>query len=151
MYQLIIFLVLMSLGYFIGSYREKKHYESIVEREKKLGDVMLFDVKNIPETLSATGGQLVVGHSVISIDYFKKYVAGLRMLFGGRLKVFESLLDRSRREAVLRMKEEAKRLNSNMVFNIKFETSSVSKGSKNKIGSVEVVVYGSAVNAVQRN
>jgi len=146
-YQLIIVLVLMVLGYVIGSHREKKHYESILQREKNLNDVMLFDVKNIPESLSATGGYLVVGHSVISVDYFKKYVAGLRMLFGGRLKVFESLLDRGRREAILRMKEEAKKLNSNMVFNIKFETSSVSKGSKNSIGSVEVFVYGSAVSA----
>ena len=146
MYQLIIIVVLMSLGYFIGSHREKKHYKSIIEREEKFNDVMLFDVKNIPESLSVTGGHLVVGHAVISIDYFKGYVAGLRMLFGGRLKVFESLLDRSRREAVLRMKEEAVKLNSNMVFNIKFETSSVSKGSKNTIGSVEVFVYGSAVS-----
>jgi len=151
MYELIIFIVLMSLGYFIGSHREKKHYESIIKREKEFGDVMLFDLKNIPESLTAQGGHLVVGHSVISVDYFKKYVAGLRMLFGGRLKVFESLLDRSRREAVLRMKEEAKKTNSNMVFNIKFETSSVSKGSKNKIGSVEVFVYGSAVNAEQKD
>ena len=151
MYELIIFLVLMSLGYFIGSHREKKHYESIIRREKLFSDVMVFSAKEVPQALSARGGDLVVGHSVISVDYFKKYVAGLRMLFGGRLKVFESLLDRSRREAVLRMKEQAKQLGSNMVFNIKFETSSVSKGKKNNIGSVEVFVYGSAINTVHQN
>ena len=91
----------------------------------------------------------LVGHVVISIDYFKKFVAGLRLLFGGRLKVYESLLDRGRREAVLRMKEQARERGSNMVFNIKFETASISKGAKGNIGSVEVYVYGSAVNAVQ--
>jgi len=151
MYQLIFIGLLMALGYVIGSHREKKHYQSIIEREKKFNDVMLFDVKDIPESLSATGGHLVVGHAVISIDYFKRYVAGLRMLFGGRLKVLESLLDRSRREAVLRMKEEAIKLNSNIIFNIKFETSSVSKGNKNTIGSVEVFVYGSAVSTTHQD
>ena len=147
MTQLIIFIILMAIGYFIGGHREKQHYNSIFEREKQLNKVLLFDVKNIPETLSGSGGQLVVGHSVISVDYFKKFVAGLRLLFGGRLKAFESLLDRGRREAILRMKEEAESLGANMVFNIKFETSSVSKGSKNNIGSVEVLVYGSAIKS----
>lgn len=149
MYEIIIFLVLMVLGYFIGSYREKKHYQSIFKREKEYRNVMLFDVRHIPSSLSATGGELVGGHVVISIDYFKKFVAGLRLLFGGRLKVYESLLDRGRREAVLRMKEQARERGSNMVFNIKFETASISKGAKGNIGSVEVYVYGSAVNAVQ--
>ena len=149
MYEIIIFVVLMVLGYFIGSHREKKHYQSIFAREKEYNDVMLFDVRHIPSSLSATGGQLVGGHVVISVDYFKKFVAGLRLLFGGRLKVYESLLDRGRREAVIRMKEQARETGSNMVFNIKFETASISKGANGNIGSVEVYVYGSAVNVVQ--
>ena len=32
--SLIIFLVLLTLGYFIGRRREKRHYQSILEREK---------------------------------------------------------------------------------------------------------------------
>ncbi len=58
---------------------------------------------------------------------------------------YESLIDRARREAVLRMKQEAKRLNADYVFNIKMETSSISKGSENSIGSVEVLAYGTAI------
>ena len=149
MYEIIIFVVLMLLGYFIGTHREKKHYQSIFEREKEYGDVMLFDLRHIPDSLSVTGGELVGGHVVISVDYFKKFVGGLRLLLGGRLKVYESLLDRGRREAILRMKEQARQANSNMVFNVKFETASISKGVKGNIGSIEVFVYGSAVNAVQ--
>ncbi len=149
MYDLIILLVLLSLGYFFGTYLEKKHYKSILKREKKFKNVLLFDTKLIPTELQSTGGQMVVGHVVVSVDYFKRFVAGLRKLMGGRLKTYESLLDRARREAVLRMKANAQELDANMIFNVKFETASISKGARDTIGSVEVYVYGSAVKAVQ--
>ncbi|MGH1541174.1 MAG: YbjQ family protein [Arenicella sp.] len=147
MYELILVLILLVLGYFIGSRREKSHYKSIFAREKEFKDILLFDNRKIPEELNASGGLLVQGHVVISVDYFKRFVASLRKLFGGKLKSYESLLDRGRREAVLRMKEQARQANANMVFNIKFETASISKGAGDNIGSVEVYVYGSAVTA----
>ena len=50
---------------------------------------------------------LVNGSTVVSNDYFKRLLAILRNIFGGRVKAYESLLDRARREAVLRMKDEA--------------------------------------------
>lgn len=149
MYNLIILLVLLSFGFFVGNYLEKKHYKSILKREAELKNILLFDTKLIPSELQATGGDIVVGHVVVSIDYFKRFVAGLRKLVGGRLKTYESLLDRARREAILRMKTHAQESGANMIFNIKFETASISKGASNTIGSVEVYVYGSAVKAVQ--
>ncbi|MFT6733724.1 MAG: hypothetical protein ACJAS9_001914 [Polaribacter sp.] len=39
------------------------------------------------------------------MDYFKRFLAGLRNIFGGRVVTYESLVDRARREAILRMKE----------------------------------------------
>jgi len=148
MIDIIILLTLLLLGYGFGTYREKKHYRSIIEREKKYKDMMLFDSKLVPMELNATGGEIVQGHVVISVDYFKRFVAGLRKLFGGKLKSYETLLDRGRREAVLRMKKDASSYGADKIFNVKFETASISKGSGRAIGSVEVLVYGSAVKSV---
>ena len=67
------------------------------------------------------------------------------MIVGGRVTSYENLIDRARREAVLRMKEKAKTLGANYVFNVKMETSSISKGKRESIGSVEVLAYGTAV------
>ncbi|MCH6588380.1 MAG: YbjQ family protein, partial [Proteobacteria bacterium] len=88
---------------------------------------------------------LVVAAVVISVDYFKRFVAGLRMIFGGRVHTYESLLDRGRREALLRMQERAKELGANMIFNVRLETSSISKGARRSVGSVEVLAYGTAI------
>jgi len=145
MYDLIIFLVLMTLGYGFGRVAENRHYKSIIERETDLNRIPAIVMRFPPASLKPQNTELVMGSVVISIDYFKRIVAGLRGLVGGRMKSYETLLDRARREAILRMKEQADDMGANMVFNIKMETASISKGRKNRIGSVEVLAYGTAI------
>ena len=145
MYDLIIFLVLLAIGFGFGRYAETKHYKSIIKREKELNSIPAVATKILAPARNDLRSQLVTGSVVISIDYFKRFIAGLRNIFGGRVTSYETLLDRARREAILRMKEEAKKLNAELVFNIKLETASIHKGRGNSIGSVEVLAYGTAL------
>ena len=145
MYDLIVFLILLSLGYGFGRYAEKRHYKSIFKREKVLNNIPAIASKIPPFRRQDLNSQLVSGNVVISVDFFKRFIAGLRNIFGGRITSYETLLDRARREAILRMKEQAETLNAEFVFNIKLETSSIYKGRGNSVGSVEVLAYGTAL------
>lgn len=144
MADLIIFLILLALGYGFGRYAEKSHYKSIIEREKRLNDLPAV-VTKIPPSDAAYQTELVSGSVVVSVDYFKRFIAALRNLVGGRVTSYESLLDRARREALLRMKEEAEALGADYVFNVKLETSRISQNARGNIGSVEVLAYGTAL------
>lgn len=144
MYDLIFFLVLLLLGYVFGQRAEKRHFRSIIEREKQLRDILVFSERRIPDE-EQLDGTLVCGSVVVSVDFFKRFVAGLRNLVGGRVSAYESLLERARREAILRMKEEAQRSGAKSVWNIRLETSSIYKGAQQSIGAVEVLAYGTAV------
>ena len=144
--DLLIFLTLMALGYGFGQYAERKHYRSILKREKQFrSTVLVIQTRVPPEQEKEQGVQLVMGSVVISVDYFKRFLAGLRALFGGRVKSYESLLDRARREAILRMQQEAGKLGAGMVINVRIETASISKGEDKTVGSVEVLAYGTAI------
>ena len=145
MYDLIIFILLLALGYGFGRYAESKHYKSIIKREQQLNNIPAIASKIPPFRRQDLKSQLVAGNVVISVDFFKRFIAGLRNIFGGRITSYETLLDRARREAILRMKEEAKNLNAEFIFNIKLETASIYKGRGNAIGSVEVLAYGTAL------
>ncbi|MFC1589434.1 YbjQ family protein [Pseudomonadota bacterium] len=148
MYDLIIFIVLLFLGYFFGRMAEKKHYKSIIKREKLLNNIIAVNSRIPPAYATPVSSCLVAGSVVVSVDYFKRFISGLRALIGGRMVSYESLLDRARREAILRMKQQAKELNADMIFNIKFETSSISKNARGRIGSIEVLAYGTAFSPV---
>ena len=145
--DLIIFLILLGLGYAFGYLAEKKHYKSIFQREKTTVNVPCMTLKNPPEQLKNCNTELVAGNVVVSVDFFKRFLAGLRNMFGGRVKSYESLLDRARREAILRMKETAIASGAKVIINVRIETSSINKNSRRKqsVGSIEVLAYGTAI------
>jgi len=144
-FQILLFLLLLVLGYFIGSYLEKKHYRSIIKREAELNKLPAVASKILPAGSASFEQRLVLGNVTISVDYFKRFIATLHNFFGGSVTSYETLLDRARREALLRMKSEAKKLNAGLVMNVKYETASIYKGSGSGVGSVEVLAYGTAM------
>ncbi len=150
-FEIILFVILLSSGYFFGQILEQQHYRSIYRREEKLRSIPVIASKKLPENFFPCETKMVAGNVVISVDFFKKFVAGLRTLVGGRVTSYETLIDRARREAILRMKEEAKVQGANFVFNVKMETSSISKGREESIGSIEVLAYGTAIIQNEQN
>lgn len=144
MLDLYILIGLILLGYGFGKVNERRHYRSINKRELSLVSLATTSSKfTLGNQNNITRLELVTGHVVISVDYFKRLLAGLRNIFGGSVQAYETLLDRARREAVLRMKESCK--NADELINLRIETSSISKGRGNSIGSVEVLAYATAL------
>ncbi len=143
--NLTIFLCLVFLGYVFGRHAEKKHFESILERENQYKALLAFSARFPPADMAISESKLVGGTVVISIDYFKRLAAGLRNIFGGPVTSYESLIERARREAILRMKEEAIAMGAEMIINVKLETSSITKGAGDQVGAVEVYAYGTAL------
>lgn len=145
MVDLAIFLSLLLAGYGFGQYFERKHYKSIIRRERETLRLPLLTLRKMPPGIGACDAALVTGSVVVSVDYFKRFLAGLRALVGGRVKSYETLVDRARREAILRMKEQAIERGAVVVTNVRIETSSISKGQGQAIGSIEVLAYGTSV------
>jgi uncharacterized protein YbjQ (UPF0145 family) len=140
-------LLLLVIGYLTGTIADSTHYKSIRTRESKMRSMPAISFKRPPAHWTVSGSDMVTGSTVVSIDYFKRFLAGLRNFVGGRVKSYESLLDRSRREAILRMKEQARELGFDAVVNVRIETSrmaSSSKGGKGTAG-IEILAFGTAV------
>lgn len=140
--QLGLPLALLLLGLIVGRILEKRHYASIRRREKKFASVLVFSTRWPPEVMASQRTTLVSGSVVISSDHFKTFVAGLRNIFGGNVRSYETLMERARHEAVLRLKEEAHRQGAKLVIGLRFETSQIAgRGTP----CMEVLAYGTAL------
>ena len=140
-------LFLLLLAYFLGSHLESNHYKSVREREAATKDMVVINFPRFPFDVEIERADLVMGSVVVSHDYFKRFLAQLRIIVGGRIKSYEPLLDRARREAVLRMKEQALARGHHTVVNIRLETSRLAnsqRGGKGTAG-VEMLAYGTAL------
>ena len=145
--QLGVPLFLLVLGYVAGGLAEQSHYKSIRLRELRLRRMPTTNLKKPPPHWRVEKVALVAGSTVISVDYFKRFLAGLRGFVGGRVRSYESLLDRARREAVLRMKEEAVAGGYDAVINVRLESTNIAAPLRNDRGTagVEVLAYGTGL------
>ncbi len=136
-----VFLII--LGLIVGKQIEKKHLRTLDVKEQELKEVLVCNLRRFPAHLKAGECFLVAGSVVIATDYFKVFAAGLRNLFGGEMKTYRSLMKRARREAIVRMLQQAKERGACSVWNIRFETATIQ--GKRRPGGVEVLAYGTAV------
>ena len=144
--DLIFFIILMGVGYFVGNSLEKKHFKDIKKRERQTLHVPLVTFGAKQKLPDANEAALFLGSVVVSADYFKMFASALRNLVGGRVIVYESVLDRGRREALLRMKEQAIAWGATQVVNVRLETSNVGNGAGGKgIVAMEITAYGTGI------
>lgn len=142
---LIFTIVPLFIWYKIGKHFENKHFADIIEREKRMIDLAVTPSDAVDPNRKVEAIGLVTGQVVIGSDPFKRYIANLVNLIGGRISVFEAPLDRARRESVLRMKEQALSLRADEVVNYRMDTMSIGGKGGEPMGIVEVVVYGTAI------
>jgi len=145
-------LIILMIAYFIGSTIEKKHFANIREREDNLHQFPVVSFDTMPDDWHASSSTMVTGSIVISLDYFKRVIAGLRGLIGGRIKTYEPLLERARREALLRMTESARAQGYEAIFNVRLETSRLANARRDGKGTagVEMLAFGTAVKFKSR-
>lgn len=131
------------LGYTFGRAAEASHYGSIIAREEAALPLPTTSSKTPIGSGQVERSELVYGNVVISVDYFNRALATLRSFIGGRVASHESLLDRARREAVLRMKDSCP--GASEIVNLRLETCSISNNVEGNVGSVAVLAYGTAI------
>jgi len=139
--------VLLLLGtYGIGSALERRHFRLLRARELRSRNLPVATLREPLPGWQVEDCALVTGSCVISLDYFKRFVAGLRLLVGGRIASYETLLDRARREAILRMKESAHAAGYRAVIGVRLETSQIAQATRQGgTAGVEVLAWGTAL------
>lgn len=136
--KLVIFISLFAIGWYFGRRAEHKHLQQLKATEAALSYIRLgtlrFETREQP-------GQLISASVVISHDYFKWVWSQIHNFFGGQLTTYESLLQRARREAIVRLKQQAQALGAAEILAVRLASSDLGEQG----GMVEVVAYGTAI------
>lgn len=127
----------------IRQHMEQRHYHSIREREATWEHIPCLNHKHYNHSHDISYARLVDGSIVIAAHPFRQLLVGIRNFFGGEVHAYYTLVDRGRREALLRMKESAP--NADMFVNVRLMTSALSSGGQKQMGTIEVMAYGTAL------
>ena len=144
-------LVFLVAQWLIGSAVERRHLRSLDGRERALGRFQVTSLK-APSAAAASSRPptLVAGEAVVSSDYFKNWLFGFVSFFGGESKTFSRLFERARREATLRMIDQARLAGYNAICNVRYESADIggnaatSGGRKKTLKMASCTVSGTA-------
>ena len=146
MENLVVLLVLLTLGIFVGGLNERRHLRDLARREGAFRAMVVNNLRHVSDPDTVRRAEMVSGNVVIATDYFKTFATRLRNLVGGEMRAALSLMTRARREALLRLLAEARSIGATEVWNVRYEFCSISQMSgKRGAMSVEIVAYGTAV------
>lgn len=135
--------ILLAVGFAAGKWNERRHRRELKAAESELSGILLTDLRQLPANWQVQSPLLVSGAVVLATDYFRNFVFAWIKLFGGRIGVYEELMQRARREAVVRMLRQAQDHGANAVWNVRFE--SVTLQGQKKAAGIEVLAYGTAL------
>jgi uncharacterized protein YbjQ (UPF0145 family) len=138
LFKVLVFVILFTVGWTFGRHAERKHLNELEVQEKRLAYVR---IDNNRFQTSENFGQMVSSNVVISHDYFKYVIANIQNFFGGRLTSYESIVDRARREAVVRLKLEAEKMGATHIMGLRLSTTELGMQG----GMIEVFAYGTAI------
>jgi uncharacterized protein YbjQ (UPF0145 family) len=128
-------------GWLLATWLERRHLRAISARESQLQNISINSSKKLPPC-EPEGVTMLIGSVVVAHDYFRTFIIALRRLVGGNIKPYERLIQRGRREALVRLKEEAGLRGIDKVINVRFTTTAI---SGRFLHAVEVVAYGTGV------
>ena len=134
------------VGWLLATWFERRHFKSMDEREIPVQGISISTCKKFSdsETEAAT---LLIGSVVVAHDYFRTLIIFFRKIIGGNIQPYERLVERGRREALIRLKEEADLCGINKIINVRFTTNSV---SGRFLHAIEMVAYGTGVKTRQK-
>ena len=135
--DLIRILFKLGLGGLWDRHKIKKGLLAIEQLEQRLAHIKIITNKNE----QCSHAQFISAHVVISQNYFNRTMSQLKGFFGkNSLHDFE-ITDLARRQALIKLKQQAHIMNSHRIIAVRFETNNV----KYNQGIVEVITYGMAV------
>ena len=148
--QILPVAVFLLLGFTVGTLVERAHFRRLARREKELQYMLVTDTKAFPADCTRESCGLVIGEVVVAADFFKTFLANIRKMVGGNLRTYETLMERARREAILRVKESARSMGANRVINLRLEASDIGgTRGRQRAAIVEMYAYGTAVHVPQ--
>ena len=144
---IIIPLVGIAVAVVVAPVLERRHVADLEAREAEASDVVVSNLtRPVGEVSGRVHPRLVTGSVVMGVDWWKTFMLSLVNLVGGDAPSVDRVMTRARREAILRMTEEARALGATEVFNVRIDTSTITNQTGNSgRGSGEILCHGTAL------
>jgi uncharacterized protein YbjQ (UPF0145 family) len=141
-WPLLFTVVPLLFSWIFGNIYQRKKQEELEVRVESFGTDNLTTLKSPPTQVSASG--LLTANIIMSVSWWQKLVGGIKTIFGGQVQTWDGILAWARKEAMQRLREQARAEGFDNVINVRLETSEI-QSSKGRNTAVEILAYGTGI------
>lgn len=126
--------LLIVVALLAGTGARKRHTGDLDRREQRLRHLRVTDLRDLTNAVDTQSHPpvLVAEEITLAADYFIAFLAKLKHLVGGEVRVYSDLMLRARREAALRVMERAERDGYNAVANMRIDFADITGNAVNR-------------------
>lgn len=137
-------LLILAVAFFAGNVSASRHEKSLLERQETVAHIHTTDLNRFSQPDPTIQANLFTAEVTLGIDHFRGFLGRLKNIFGGQIRSYQKTLDRARREALMRVIEQAHFAGYNAVANLRLEFVDIS-GKANRVkraSMVTIIAYG---------
>jgi uncharacterized protein YbjQ (UPF0145 family) len=112
----------------------------ITEALERVDNILVMSIEHVPSNMEAIG--LVRGSTARAKNAISDFGAGLKNLVGGEVVAYTQLIADAREQALQRLKEDAAKLEADMIVGVRFTSTTVDTGIS------EILAYGTALKRI---
>lgn len=110
------------------------------EMEAKARLIAVMSIEHVPSNMEAVG--LVRGSTARAKNAISDFGAGLKNIVGGEVVAYTQLIADAREQALQRLKEDAAKLEADMIVGVRFTSTTIDTGIS------EILAYGTALKRI---
>jgi len=132
-------LVIAAVGWTVAWMLERRHLKKLAAREAEVAHITALPTPHFDDP-GTQDTDFLISSAAYCHDFFRSFVIFIRRMFGGHVSAYQRLLDRARREAMVRLKEEAAVRGVTTIYAVRLEENNLSRN----FPRIEVMAYGTA-------
>jgi uncharacterized protein YbjQ (UPF0145 family) len=140
-------LLLLPFAWLVGAWMATRHEADLAERALAVAHILVHNRGRMEDAVAGpTPPVMVTGEVTFGVDHFRGFLGQWKNLFGGQVRSYQMVLDRARREALMRLLEQTHSLGYHAVANVRIDFADVSGSAltRRKAADVSVLVSATA-------
>lgn len=140
-------LVMLAFAWSMGVWITRRHETDLAQRELAVAHIYVHNTGRLQDAVLGPHPPVMVTSEVtLGVDHFRGFLGQWKSLFGGQVRSYQMVLDRARREVVMRMLEQTHALGYNALANVRIDFADISGSAlrRRKAADISVLASGTA-------
>ena len=137
--------LLLLFAWVVGAWMAARHEADLAQREPAVAHILIHDTGRFDGAVAGPHPPvMVIGEVTLGVDHFRGFLGQWKSLFGGQVRSYQMVLDRARREVLMRLLEQTHSLGFNAVANVRIDSVDISGSALTRRKAADVSVLATA-------